>query len=228
MHGGSAPLMMCRVVQGTESPTSSDHGHPDPYWQPVAWLQACELTLEEEVWSWWCRFWPLTNGSNETARSLTQGLLAIWQWAMALWPAICLPAPSSLDIGQLVEGEPSNEWEEMQCWIETYACTLQHVGEVQLGRPGLPTVTPPFLPWWKPSWVWLGWRWNPQESLAAGLTHHIEYPGKAAKGLAWWWLTASMSWLSGSPHAKLWMNSHGQNHPHCLWVTMNWPTYRGV
>ena len=86
----------------------------------------------DEQLDFWLLLRPLTDGGEESSRHLTRRLLSIWHWASALDPPICPPASTALDIGNWLQED--HDIDDMQWWIEGYACLLQCVAEASIGQ----------------------------------------------------------------------------------------------
>ena len=102
----------------------------DPTWRTTHWLQlAVQGTLGDEV-PWFELIIPLMVGTGGAALALAKCLLAIWRWSIKVQGLdVCPPAPTALNIGQLMTQEEVLENLDDSLWFAAYSCALQRVGE---------------------------------------------------------------------------------------------------
>ena len=82
-----------RVMRGSPKKVQ-----PDPMSETIKWLEARMKTLMEEDVLWWPLVAPLTDVGASGTRELTKRFLAAWT-------NFCPPAPTMLNIGQLLDEE---------------------------------------------------------------------------------------------------------------------------
>ena len=85
----------------------------DPHWRAMQWLQvAIQGIMDEEV-LWYELVTPLTSGAEGVALSLAKHLIAAWWCNIKVHSEDdCPPAPSILNIGQLItDEEVAGAWE---------------------------------------------------------------------------------------------------------------------
>ena len=102
----------------------------NPTWRTTRWLQlVVQGILDDEV-PWYEFIIPLMVETEGAALSLAKCLLAVWQWSIKVqgWD-VCLPAPTALNIGQLMTREEVLEGVDDSLWFATYSHALQRVGE---------------------------------------------------------------------------------------------------
>ena len=77
----------------------------------------------------------LMMGAEGTVLSLAKCLLTIWQWsARVQGKDICPPAPTVLNIGQLMTWDEAQTDVDNSLWFKAYSCALQRVGEAVCSR----------------------------------------------------------------------------------------------
>ena len=110
----------------------------DPLWQTMTWLEACRDSRVEEDIAWWPLVMPLTDWGTTVTKELTKCLISAWRWmAKVSTMPLCPPAPTMLNIGQLLKGCPREG--DRTPWLLAYVHTLQHMGEATEGRTWCPS-----------------------------------------------------------------------------------------
>ena len=97
------------------------------------------MGLDDEELNWWPLASPLTDGSDAATKELAWQLMAAWKWAgVVLESPICAPAPTILNIGQVLDEDLTGHGWSMQQWLLAYVRALQCMGEVANGKTWRP------------------------------------------------------------------------------------------
>ena len=88
----------------------------DPNTHPMTWMRDRQNSYSDEMISFWPLLRPLTDGGGMATRCLVCRLLSTWQWSSATHTASCPPAPSNMEIGQLLPLDKEGKKEDL--WME--------------------------------------------------------------------------------------------------------------